>query len=155
MKRFRIGAIGARLAAGLLLALLAALPLPGRSFAKLPPRPTPRPSPTPLPPTPVPGGFIGLEFDPDALPLWARVQWLAGDGRWYDVDGWAGQPDAAGQLRWYVGPSLLGAETRFRWRIFQDGAMDQLIYSVQFQLPGAPSESVIFTLPPPAPQPPP
>lgn len=122
--------------------------LPGRPPTVTPYNMGPRPTPTvPSAPTSSPdsqvkqkevvtGGFIELAVS-GKPGLWTQVQWLAGDGNWYDVDGWGGYTLADRPLRWYVGEGHLGAKAWFRWRVYDREGGELLATSDRFKLPAA------------------
>lgn len=92
------------------------------------------------------GGFIRLQIDGAKSGIWTEVQWLAGDGNWYTVDGWRGQLLADSTVVWYVSPELLGAGAWFRWRVFDGEGGQLLTTSDAFKLPGASMQTVAVSL---------
>ncbi len=111
----------------------------------LPPRPTPPPPPTPLPIVEK-GGFIELQVTPVQADLWTQVQWLAGDGAWYDVDGWGGQLTDNNKALWYVGPELVGDAASFRWQVYDGKEGSLLATSELFSMPEKPGQLVSVTI---------
>ena len=115
----------------------------------LSPSPTTTPTPVPMPtarPTEAPsasgqskesvdGGFIRLTIDPLRAGIWTQVQWLAGDGNWYDVNGWGGHLTSNNDVLWYVGKDHLGAEPSFRWQVYDAEGGSLLATSSEFHLP--------------------
>lgn len=95
-----------------------------------------------LPPRPEPevteisadGGLIKLQLGADTTARWTEVEWLAGDGNWYLVDGWRGWSDD-GQVVWWVARENLG-ETNFRWIVYTaEGDSTPFATSDPFDLP--------------------
>ena len=84
---------------------------------------------------PVDGGFITLHIEGLREGLWTQVQWLAGDGNWYDVNGWAGHLTANNDVLWFVGKDHLGAEPAFRWLVYDAEGGSLLATSDEFHLP--------------------
>jgi hypothetical protein len=134
-----------------------------------PPTPTPGPmtpttTPTPVPmPTATPsasgqskpiidGGFIRLTIDPLRAGIWTQVQWLAGDGNWYDVNGWGGHLTSNNDVLWYVGKEHLGAQPAFRWQIYDAEGGSLLATSSEFYLPQTARETIQVTATLPADQ---
>ena len=65
---------------------------------------------------------------------WVTIEWLAGDGNWYEVNGWRGHI-SNGQIMWWVGQENLGAGP-FRWVVYADeSAAERLAVSDPFNLP--------------------
>lgn len=118
----------------------------------LPPRP-PAPTPTIAPIATVPpiddpiatpqpagestqdrGSLIVLQTSSADSDDWVTIEWLAGDGIWYEVDGWRGHIHH-GQLIWWVAPENLG-EGKFRWVVYNNDSKSQLLKrSDPFYLP--------------------
>jgi len=124
--------------------------------------PTPVPTPTAKPtedptddsndssgPT-VKGGFIHLNIEGIRPGLWTQVQWLAGDGNWYDVNGWGGNLTADNDVLWFVGNEHLGAQAAFRWLAYDAEGGTLLGTSEQFYLPTAVKETIYITITIPA-----
>jgi hypothetical protein len=135
--------------------------LPDRPFTPTPEPlqptsvPTPMPTPTLQAPTTeaapvVNGGFIKLNLEEIRPGLWTQVQWLAGDGNWYDVNGWGGHLNEGSSVLWFVGSNHLGAQPAFRWRVFDAEGGTLLATSEQFYLPKAVRETVQVTVSMPA-----
>ena len=114
---------------------------------------TPMPTATPLPTatpegfTPastiiVDGGFIELNISPLRAGVWTQVQWLAGDGKWYDVDGWGGNLTEYNNVLWFVGKAHLGALPPFRWLVYDQENGTLLAASEEFYLPTAVRERI-------------
>jgi hypothetical protein len=94
---------------------------------------------------PIDGGFIHLSMDGLRAGLWTQVQWLAGDGNWYDVNGWGGELTAANDVLWFVGKDHLGAEPVFRWQIYDGEGGALLATSDSFHLPMYAKETIHVT----------
>ncbi len=76
---------------------------------------------------------------------WVVVEWLAGDGNWYQVDGWRGHI-SNGQLMWWVANENLG-QGPFRWVVYaNDSEAEQLQTSEPFSLPASQNETKTFSL---------
>lgn len=114
------------------------------------PTPTPRPTQSPASSNsskqPVDGGFIRLIVVPIRANIWTQVQWLAGDGNWYDVYGWGGHLTENRDVLWFVGKELLGAEPAFRWQVYDAEGGSLLATSTEFYLPQRAKEAVQVTL---------
>ena len=115
--------------------------------------PTPTSSPTPQPtkvsassPQVVDGGFIQLHVEGIRPGLWTQVQWLAGDGKWYDVNGWGGHLTQNNDVLWFVGKNHLGAEPVFRWLAYDQEGGSLLAMSNAFYLPELAKQTVEVTL---------
>ena len=80
------------------------------------------------------GSLIVLQTSSADADDWVTIEWLAGDGRWYEVDGWRGHIHH-GQLIWWVAPENLG-DGQFRWVVYSDDSQAQLLKrSDPFYLP--------------------
>ncbi|MEM8857550.1 MAG: hypothetical protein AAGD96_04475 [Chloroflexota bacterium] len=65
---------------------------------------------------------------------WVTVEWLAGDGQWYEVDGWRGNIHN-GELIWWVSDANLG-QGMFRWVVYADQSQAAInATSEPFRLP--------------------
>ncbi|MEM9773860.1 MAG: hypothetical protein AAF902_04725 [Chloroflexota bacterium] len=64
------------------------------------------------------GSLIVLQSSSADADDWVTVEWLAGDGTWYEVDGWRGHIHN-GQLIWWVAPDNLG-DGMFRWVVYSN-----------------------------------
>lgn len=123
--------------------------------------PTPTAAPTTAAPTAVPdtasaapvldGGFIQLSIDNVREGLWTQVQWLAGDGNWYNVNGWGGKLTDSLNVLWFVGKDHLGAEPAFRWQVYDGEGGALLTTSGEFHLPTNTRETVYMTVSLPTP----
>jgi hypothetical protein len=94
----------------------------------------------------VEGGFICLQLSGGKPGLWTEVQWLAGDGNWYNVDGWRGNVLPDNSVVWYVGVENIGATAWFRWSIFDREGGQLLATSDAFKLPGATMQTITVPL---------
>ncbi len=94
----------------------------------------------------VSGGFIQLLVNDAAVGMWTEIQWLAGDGNWYTVDGWRGHTMADRGVYWYVSEAHLGATAWFRWQVFDSEGGVLLVTSDAFKLPGAAMETVAISV---------
>ena len=80
------------------------------------------------------GSLIVLQTSSADSDDWVTIEWLAADGRWYEVDGWRGHIHH-GQLIWWVAPENLG-EGKFRWVVYNNDSKSQLLRrSDPFYLP--------------------
>ncbi len=80
------------------------------------------------------GSLIILETSSADADDWVTIEWLAGDGNWYEVDGWRGHIHH-GQLIWWVAPENLG-DGQFRWVVYNNDSQSQLLKrSDPFYLP--------------------
>ena len=138
-------------------AVLSLLPGDTRDLPSRPPAPTPTtaaiatvpPADDPIATvaptdnaTPVPvvastrdrGSLIVLQTSSGDADDWVTIQWLAGDGNWYEVDGWRGNIHN-GQVIWWVAPENLG-DGMFKWVVYDDESQaTQLSVSEPFNLP--------------------
>lgn len=64
------------------------------------------------------GSMIMLQTSSADTDDWVTIEWLAADGRWYEVDGWRGHVHN-GQVIWWVAPSDLG-DGMFRWVVYNN-----------------------------------
>ncbi|MCB8966751.1 MAG: hypothetical protein R3E31_29535 [Chloroflexota bacterium] len=94
----------------------------------------------------VAGGFIHLQVDGGKTNMWTEVQWLAGDGNWYTVDGWRGNVLPDNSVVWYVGTDQIGATAWFRWNLFDYEGGQLLATSDAFKLPGATMQTITVPL---------
>ncbi|MCB8944290.1 MAG: hypothetical protein H6658_11115 [Ardenticatenaceae bacterium] len=109
--------------------------------------PTTNAAPTTAPSKPeVDGGFIQLTLQGLRAGLWTQVQWLAGDGQWYDVNGWAGHLTENNDVLWFVGQNHLGAQPTFRWLVYDAEGGTLLATSDGFLLPTAAKETIHVTI---------
>jgi len=80
------------------------------------------------------GSLIVLQTSSGDADDWVTIEWLAGDGNWYEVDGWRGNIHH-GQVIWWVAPENLG-DGMFRWVVYSDDSKAiRLRYSDSFSLP--------------------
>lgn len=132
-------------------AFLSLLPGDANDLPDRPPEPTPTTAAlATVPPvedpiitgTPVPvsastqdrGSLIVLQTSSGDADDWVTIEWLAGDGSWYEVDGWRGNIHN-GQVIWWVAPENLG-DGMFRWVVYSDDSKAvRLRYSDSFSLP--------------------
>lgn len=80
------------------------------------------------------GSYIELQVNPPQPEAWAGVQWRDASETWFDVDGWQGDLDDAGQQSWWVGAANLG-QGPFRWIVYQDSTRTVVLGSSEFYLP--------------------
>lgn len=64
------------------------------------------------------GSLIVLQTSSGDADDWVTIEWLAGDGNWYEVDGWRGNIHN-GQVIWWVAPENLG-DGMFKWVVYSD-----------------------------------
>ena len=80
------------------------------------------------------GSLIVLETSSGDADDWVTIEWLAGDGNWYEVDGWRGHIHN-GKVIWWVAPENLG-EGMFKWVVYSDDSKAvKLKVSDPFYLP--------------------
>ncbi len=90
------------------------------------------------------GSLIMLQTSSADADDWVTMEWLAGDGNWYEVDGWRGHIHN-GQLIWWVAPEDLG-DGQFRWVVYSDDSQSNLLKrSDAFYLPE--QEKIVRTFP--------
>jgi hypothetical protein len=80
-----------------------------------------------------------------AAGVWTVVQWQGSDGNWHDIDGWRGQTDAAGRVKWSVALKDFGAGA-FRWQVLAGGEGQPPSISEPFTLPGKADETLLVTM---------
>ncbi len=91
------------------------------------------------------GSMIILHSNASDGDDWVVVEWLAGDGNWYQVDGWRGHI-SNGQLMWWVANENLG-QGPFRWVVYQNDSETELLKtSDSFFLPDSQNSSKSFAL---------
>ena len=137
-----------RVGLGLLLIVSVQLLITSKASAELPVRPQPglpvRPS---IPQTPLPpevGARIMLQVDSIDESLWTVVQWLDGEGVGHDVEGWRGQFQPTGYVRWFVEEKDFG-KGPFIWKLYHSPTHEALWNSQPFYLPTRPNEVVTLT----------
>ena len=124
------------------LLILATLSVSSLATDDLPIRPEPglpeRPSIPEETPTSEDGEGIGahivLKAEQWDQSLWTLVQWQGASGTWHDVEGWRGQFNQRGQVRWWVDPKDL-TKGPFRWIIYRESEPEILWVSSPFNLP--------------------
>lgn len=114
-------------------------------LATVPPVEDPPPAPTNTPePTPVEepvaksyddrGSLIMLQTSSGEADDWVTIEWLAGDGDWYEVDGWRGNIHN-GQVIWWVSSRNLG-DGKYKWVVYDDDSKATILkVSDPFYLP--------------------
>jgi hypothetical protein len=91
------------------------------------------------------GSLIVLETSSSDEDDWVTMEWLAGDGSWYEVDGWRGNIHN-GQVIWWVAPENLG-DGMFKWMVYSDDTKTtHLKSSDPFYLPEQEKITRIFPL---------
>lgn len=91
------------------------------------------------------GSMIVLLSDSADGDDWVVVEWLAGDGNWYQVDGWRGHINN-GQLIWWVAQENLG-QGPFRWVVYDDESEAVMLKTSDgFNLPENPDGVKAFSL---------
>ena len=80
------------------------------------------------------GSMIVLQSSSADGDDWVTVEWLAGDGNWYEVNGWRGHINN-GEIIWWVSKENLG-QGLFRWVVYDNDSQQQ-VHSVSdpFSLP--------------------
>lgn len=86
----------------------------------------------------------GVALTTTATNLKAVVQWQAGSGEWYDVEGWQ-TTTPTDSIVWWVAPKDFG-KGPFRWAVYQNEAGRPTQISKSFWLPTSAGEWVFVTL---------
>ena len=91
------------------------------------------------------GSLIVLQTSSGDDDDWVTMDWLAGDGNWYEVDGWRGHIHH-GQVIWWVAPENLG-DGMYRWVVYDDESKETLHkMSEPFMLPEQERIVVVYPL---------
>jgi hypothetical protein len=92
--------------------------------------------------TPV-GAYIELHVSGGAEGTWTVVQWQDKNGDWHDIEGWRGQLDANGRVKWWVAAKDFGTGP-FRWQVIQGREGRSLAASGSFNLPRQANEILVI-----------
>jgi hypothetical protein len=108
--------------------------LPVRPDPGLPVRPTPSLLPNQSKDDEELGAHIVLRVEMWREDLWAVVQWQGTDEAWHEVEGWHGQFNQYGVVRWWVDAKDAN-KGPFRWVIYETKGSKIMWTSTPFRLP--------------------